>query len=72
MKDYSYPYQKQPLYRMMIWNMKENLAKQKSPGLDRDDFNVFELTASIAFVLNMSKESVMNDYLLFSKEPIKN
>ena len=68
MEDYSYPYQKQPFYRLMIWNMKDNLAKQRNTDLNRDDFNAFELTSSIAFILNMSKESVMNDYLLFSKE----
>ena len=68
MKKPSYIYQKQPLYQLMLENVKEQISSQNPNRPTNQDFNIFEITSVLGMVLGISKEEVMGDYLLSFKK----
>lgn len=68
MSNYSYTYQKQPLYRFMIMNVRDQLKSQNPEKPTKNDFDIFKVTSTIGMALGIPKEVVMSDYLIYNKE----
>jgi hypothetical protein len=64
---FSYLYLNQPLYQLMLMNIKDALKAQDNEVRGGDNFTIFELTSALGVALEVTKETVMNDYILYCK-----